>query len=190
MTERHGALFMSLESRCNGACFLCISTYSVNNTYPHLLLLCQYHASRIYVCQPKTICSTETQWSTVVARLFFLQILTIAIPWLAHEGGAWGVVYKLDRWPSCLMHNLWSSRTWVQCRSVLAWSKRTTEGASFCWIQMGTPLQGSPLRQWCRWNSTQHQTWRSTVSGDFMACQLTTLSLFNTDLIRYADKVC
>ena len=51
-------------------------------------------------------------------------------------------------------------------------------------------LQNSPLRQWCGWNSTQHQTWRSTVSGDFMACQLTTLSLFNTDLIRYADKVC
>ena len=48
----------------------------------------------------------------------------------------------------------------------------------------------SPLRQWCGWNSTQHQTWRSTVSGDFMACQLTTLSLFNTDLIRYADIVC
>ena len=41
----------------------------------------------------------------------------------------------------------------------------------------------STLRQWCEWNSTQHQTWRSTVSGDFMACQLTTL-------IRYADKVC
>ena len=41
----------------------------------------------------------------------------------------------------------------------------------------------SPLRQWYGWNSTQHQTWRSTVSGDFMACQLTTLSLFNTDLI-------
>ena len=50
--------------------------------------------------------------------------------------------------------------------------------------------RGSPLRQWCGWNSTQHQTWRSTVSGDFMACQLTTLSLFNTNLIRYADKVC
>ena len=48
----------------------------------------------------------------------------------------------------------------------------------------------SPLRQWCGWNSTQHQTWRSTVSGDCMACQSTTLRLFNTDLIRYADKVC
>ena len=52
------------------------------------------------------------------------------------------------------------------------------------------PTTVSPLRQWCGWNSTQHQTWRSTVSGDFMACQLTTLSLFNTYLIRYADKVC
>ena len=54
----------------------------------------------------------------------------------------------------------------------------------------GRPGTGSPLRQWCGWNSTQHQTWRSTVSGDFMACQSTTLSLFNTGLIRYADKVC
>ena len=59
------------------------------------------------------------------------------------------------------------------------------------WCQLIVDKEGhalhssaSPLRQWCGWNSTQHQTWRSTVIGDFMACQLTTLSLFNTDLIR------
>ena len=73
----------------------------------------------------------------------------------------------------------------------------------YCWLRL-TPVKvdnwrvaianviipPSPLRQWCGWNSTQHQTWRSTVSGDCMACQSTTLRLFNTDLIRYADKVC
>ena len=57
-------------------------------------------------------------------------------------GGAWGVVHKLDRWPSCLMHNLLSYRTWVLCRPVLARPKRIAEGIPFRWIHLGTSLQG------------------------------------------------
>ena len=65
----------------------------------------------------------------------------------------------------------------------------TVEGLLFvCLVQH--MFHFHPSESDAGWNSTQHQTWWSTVSGDFMACQVTTLSLFKTDLIRYADKVC
>ena len=77
---------------------ICVSIY--------LLPLYQWYASHNYVCQPKTIFSENTQWSAVIIRSFFLQMLTTGIPWLAHDGEAWGVVNEFMVWPRCCWHYL------------------------------------------------------------------------------------
>ena len=49
---------------------ICIKTCCVNYIYSHLLPLYQWYVSRNYACQRTTLCSTNAQWSAVIARSF------------------------------------------------------------------------------------------------------------------------
>ena len=44
--------------------------------------------------------AVKCRYSTII----FLQMLTTGIPWLAHEGEAWGVVHEFRIWPLCYCH--------------------------------------------------------------------------------------
>ena len=128
MRERHGVSFMSSGSDPGVIATIVKVTIKLQNTEPcsngtwvymHEYMLCELYipihiavmpiimSLTTYVYQPKTMHSTNTlyrfQYALPLLRDHFFspQILPTCIPWLAHEGEAWGVVHEFRVSPRC-----------------------------------------------------------------------------------------